>query len=333
MKRDYLLMLIIVAGLAGAALITRATETKWNADAVFSSPSGRRIKAEGFDERLSSHPNPLPTGEGQFSEESLYLNGQTMKRVTLAFNGIAADSYWIRSLQYVGRKIVAFEDAHEGQFELTDLSTLGLSLLPSLLKMSATLDPQFMEPYYYGAVVLPEINPEEAISLLNQGIDANPQEWRLYQHLGYIYWQRHDYQKASQAYAAGSTIPGAPAWMVAMSARMTAEGGSRDAAREMYRHLYEASSDDAVKQMVTKQIMRLDSLDQRDIIRRVLTASAAQSGHCAATWRDVAAALHSARLPLDPRTLAPLDPSGVPYVLAKGGCEVELAESSRVPKR
>ena len=118
-----------------------------------------------------------------------------------------------------------------------------------------------------------------------------------------------------------------------MSARMTAEGGSRDAAREMYRHLYEASSDDAVKQMVTKQIMRLDSLDQRDIIRRVLTASAAQSGHCAATWRDVAAALHSARLPLDPRTLAPLDPSGVPYVLAKGGCEVELAESSRVPKR
>ena len=299
----------------------------------FSSPSKGGIKGDDVHARLSPHPNPPPKEEEEFAGQPLYLNGQTMKRVTLAFNGVASDWYWIRSLQYVGRKIVAYEDAHEGQFELTDLSTLGLPLLPSLLKMSATLDPQFMEPYYYGAVVLPEIDTQEAISLLNQGIAANPQEWRLYQHLGYIYWQRHDYEKASQAYAAGSTIPGAPAWMAAMSARMTAEGGSRDAAREMYRHLFEASSDDAVKDMVTKQIMRLDSLDQRDIIRRALTAWAARSGRCVSTWRDVAAALQLVRLPLDPNTLAPLDPSGVPYDLAKGGCEVELAESSKVPKR
>ena len=333
MKRDYILIPIIVAGLTSAALITHAGETKWRVGSNFSSPSKGGIKGDDVHARLSPHPNPPPKEEEEFAGQPLYLNGQTMKRVTLAFNGVASDWYWIRSLQYVGRKIVAYEDAHEGQFELTDLSTLGLPLLPSLLKMSATLDPQFMEPYYYGAVVLPEIDTQEAISLLNQGIAANPQEWRLYQHLGYIYWQRRDYEKASQAYAAGSIIPGAPAWMAAMSARMTAEGGSRDAAREMYRHLFEASSDDAVKDMVTKQIMRLDSLDQLDIIRRALTAWAARSGRCVSTWRDVAAALQLVRLPLDPNTLAPLDPSGVPYDLAKGGCEVELAESSKVPKR
>src|SRR6266496_6462494 len=334
MKREYLPILLIVFGLAGAALITRARETRYqDVDSNFSSPSGRGIKGEGFGERQSPHPNPLPGGEGQFSEEPLYVNGTAMKRATLSFNGLAADYYWMRSLQYVGRKIVAYEDTHAGQFDMNALATLDLQLLPSLLKMSTALDPQFMQPYYYGALILPELNGDEAIALLNQGTAANPDKWQLYQHLGYIYWQRHDYVKASEVYGTGAKLPSAPGWMMAMSARMKAEGGSRDAAREMYRHLYEASNDQAVKDMVTKQIMRLDSLDEQDLIRRALTDYSAKSGHCAASWGDLAAALRAARLQIDAGTGTPFDPSGAPYHLTKNGCDVELDENSKVPKR
>lgn len=304
MKRDYLLILVIVVGLACAALITRTNDAQ------------RRDVA------------------AQFAEEPLYLNGSAMKRLTLAFNGVAADWYWMRSLQYVGRKIVHHEDTHGGNFDLNDLSTLGLRLLPSMLKVTATLDPQFMEPYYYGAVILPQVDDSEAISLLNQGIAANPEQWRLYQHLGYIYWQRRDYEKASEVYGAGAKVSGAPAWMAAMSARMKAEGGSRGSAREMYRHLYEASNDEAVKEMVTKQIMRLDSLDEQDLIRRALTDYAAgQHGRCASSWREVAATLRASRLRIDANTGAPLDPSDTPYRLTKNGCDVDLDESSKISKR
>jgi hypothetical protein len=113
---------------------------------------------------------------------------------------------------------------------------------------------------------------------------------------------------------------------------MKAEGGSRGAAREMYRHLYEDSSDDAVKEMVTKQIMRLDSLDERDVIRRILTDYRAQSGRCASAWRNIAGALHTARLRIDSTTGAPLDPSDSPYSLIKNGCDVDLSEDSKVPR-
>src|SRR3989475_12309250 len=227
MKRDYFLVLAIVVGLLAAALLTR-----WN-------------------DQHSHAPNP------QFAEDQLYLNGPAMKRITLAFNGVAADWYWLRSLQYVGRKIVNYEDTHVGNFSLNNLSSLDLRLLPSLLRMTTTLDPQFLEPYYYGAFILPDLNPDEAISLLNHGIAANSDKWRLYQHLGYIYWQRGDYHKASEVYAAGSTIPDAPPWLLAMSARMKAEGGANQAAREMYTHLIEASDDPTVGEMVAKQLMRL----------------------------------------------------------------------------
>ena len=180
MKRDYLLVLVIVVGLSAAALLTR-----WNDE------HGREMTP-------------------QLAEEPLYLNAPAMKRLTLAFNGVAADWYWLRSLQYVGRKIVNYEDTHAGNFDLTSLSSLDLRLLPSLLRMTTTLDPQFLEPYYYGAFILPDLDPNEAIALLNHGIAANPDKWRLYQHLGYIYWQQGDHHQASEVYAAGAKIPGAP---------------------------------------------------------------------------------------------------------------------------
>ena len=300
MKRDSTLILAIAAGLTAAAFVAH-----WN----------------------DVHRRDLPA---QFSEEPLYLNGPAMKRITLAFNGITADWYWMRSLQYVGRKIINYEDTHAGKLRLSDLSSLDLHLLPSLLRTATALDPKFLDPYYYGAVILPDVDANEAIELLNQGIAANPEQWKLYQHLGYIYWQRREYQKASEVYETGAKLSEAPPWMLAMSARMKAEGGAGQAAREMYAHLYEASDDVNVKRMVEKQLMRLDSLDERGKIRQVLSDYAKSTSRCAASWKEVAAALRAARVLLD-ASGAPTDPSNTPYRLISGGCDVDLDPSSPVP--
>ena len=42
---------------------------------------------------------------------------------------------------------------------------------------------------------------------------------------------KKDFTAAGEAYAQGAILPGAPAWMEAMKARMASEGGSRDTAR------------------------------------------------------------------------------------------------------
>lgn len=300
MKKNLLPTLTVVVGLAAAVGLIQAMDA-------------RRTNAQ------------------QFGDEPLYVDTSTARRLSLGFNGLAADWYWMRSLQYVGGKIVAFEDTHPDKDLI--LGDLDLRLLPQLLRLSTALDPQFMAPYEYGAMVLPELNSDYAISLLNAGIAANPARWRLYQHLGYVYWQRHDYQKASEIYSAGAKLPGAPPWMMAIGARMKAEGGSRGAAREMYRHLYDSSSDQAVKDMVIKQLMRLDSLDERETIERILREYSARNGRCASSWSEVNQALRGARLSLDPATGAPLDPSNRPYRLMVKECSVDLDEKSKVPKR
>src|ERR1044072_1125625 len=73
-------------------------------------------------------------------DESLYLNDKTARRISLGFNGLAADWYWMRSLQYVGKKI----GNYEGDIRLDDLNNLNLKLLVPLLDTAMTLDPEFI---------------------------------------------------------------------------------------------------------------------------------------------------------------------------------------------
>jgi len=259
-------------------------------------------------------------------EDQLYLNGATVKRVSLGFNGLAADWYWIRSLQYVGRKVLA-----NGQgLQLDNLGALNLKLLPPLLDTATTLDPQFMEPYEYAAIVLPGIDLKEAMRITQKGIAANPSSWRLYQHLGYIHWQQQDYEAAHNTYRAGAKIPGAPAWMEAMQARMAVEGGSRATAREIYQRMYEQSDDETIEEMARRRLLQLRSFDERDGLRRLMTAYKTQTGKCPGLWTELAPTLRALKVPLD-ASGAPLDPSGVAYLMLTDKCDVETDPRSEVP--
>jgi tetratricopeptide (TPR) repeat protein len=247
--------------------------------------------------------------------------------MSLGFNGLAADWYWMRSLQYVGKKM----NNYQGNIRLDDLSNLNLKLLAPLLDTATTLDPEFIEPYEYAAVVLPAIDVQQAIRLTQKGINANPNAWRLYHQLGYIYWRQGQYQLASETYARGAQIPGAPAWMEAMTAKIQSEGGSRSTAREIYTRMYEQSTDNQVREMASKHLMRLASLDEQDSLRKIFAGYRSRTGKCPESWRELVTVFRAGGIPMD-QSGAPLDPSGAPYLLKAGACEVELDwKTTKVP--
>jgi tetratricopeptide (TPR) repeat protein len=293
--KNLVLGLVVVIGMTCAALLIRHIETV----------------------RPPEDPNAI--------DESLYLDGKTARRISFGFNGLAADWYWMRSLQYVGRKVLNHNDV-----SIDNLGLLNLKLLAPLLDTATTLDPQFIDPYEYAAIVLPDINVNDAIRITKKGIDANPNAWRLYHHLGYIYWQQHDYQAASEMYGRGAQIEGAPAWMEAMKAKMAADGGSRSTAREIYTRMYEQSTDEKVKEMAGNRLLQLDSLDQRDALRKLFAAYQARTGKCPDSWKEIEPVFRALRIAVA-TSGAPLDPSGVPYVLRPGTCEIDLDPNSRIP--
>ena len=294
-RKSVTLGLVVVLGLACAALLVRWT------DALRPPPD----------------PNAI--------DESLYVNGKTARRISLGFNGLAADWYWMRSLQYVGKKILA----QPGEVALDDLSKLNLKLLAPLLDTATTLDPEFLDPYEYAAIVLPAVDVKEAIRITQKGIAANPNAWRLYQHLGYIYWQQGDYKTASETYGRGAQVPGAPPWMLAMKARMLADGGSRSTAREIYTLMFEESADEQVKEMARKHVLLLNSLDQRDGLNRIVQSFREQAKRCP-TWTELRVVFRHELVEMDADG-APVDPTGVPYLMEPGTCSIQLNPKSEIP--
>jgi len=294
-RQTIYLSFVLVAGMAVTVLVARSIDAR----------------------RPPPDPNAI--------DESLYLNPNTARRVSLGFNGLVADWYWMRSLQYVGRKIVNTPE----DVPIDSLQQLNLKLLAPLLDTATTLDPDFADPYEYAAVVLPAVDVDAAIRILRKGIDTTPSAWRLYHHLGYIHWQQKDYAAASEMYRRGSEIPGSPQWMSAMVAKMAAEGGSRNTAREIYKRMQDESADEKVKDMAQRRLMQLDSLDHRDILRKLMTEYKTRVGQCPTTWKEILPVLRSLRIPVD-QSGAPLDPTHVPYQLRAGACEADLDSKSEV---
>ncbi len=277
---------------------------------------------------LSTWLQPRHLSASVQQPEQLYVTPAAARRMSLGCNGLVADWYWMRSLQYVGRKV----HDYQGSIELDNLSPVGLNMLAPLLDGATTLDPQFLPAYEYGAVVLPAIDVEAAIKLVRKGIEANPQAWRLYHHLGYIYWQSGRFPEAAAAYRQGAQVKAAPLWMAAMAAQMSAQGGSRATAREIYQRMYEQADDAQMRDLAAKHLLQLQSWDERDALRRVLALFHERAGRCPTSWHEVAPVLRAARLQLDMNS-APRDPSGIAYVLAGDGCAVELGAQSTILRK
>ena len=100
----------------------------------------------------------------QETDRLLYVrSGATARRLALSFKGLAADVYWIRTIQHFGRDLRSRRVV--GRFEL----------LSPLLGLTTSLDPYFNIAYRFGALFLampPPSGPgrvDQAVALLEIG--------------------------------------------------------------------------------------------------------------------------------------------------------------------
>jgi tetratricopeptide (TPR) repeat protein len=261
-----------------------------------------------------------------YADEDLALQGARLKGYSLGFEGLLADWYWMQSLQYLGDKIVKNPEAN---ISLDNLNSLNPRLLYPYLDNATTLDSRFMSVYEFGATVLPAIDKEKAIKLLEKGIADNPNEWKLYQHLGYIYWRLGNFEKASETYAVGAKIQNAPIFMRMMAGKTKSEGGSRETARVIYRQMFDEAEDEQVKKTAELRLLEIDSLEERDAIQKVLQEFQVKNNRCANNWREVLPLLQPIKLPNNKdfrinKSNDLVDPTDAPYILDRNDCSIKL---------
>jgi hypothetical protein len=198
-------------------------------------------------------------GTFRAQEDVLYLwSGGQVKRLFPGFEGLAADVYWLRTVQYFGGER---RFSREKRFEL----------LRPLVDIATTLDPRLEIAYRYGAIFLSEGRPvgagrpREGIELLAKGVKNLPESWRLRQDYGFFHQlYLGDSKTAAAILNQAADVPGAPFWLRTLAADLLAKGGGRAEARRMWQQMYEQAESGVIKENARLRLEILDSLDLSD---------------------------------------------------------------------
>jgi hypothetical protein len=231
--------------------------------------------------------------------EVLYLwSGDQVRRLVPGLEAVAADVYWLRTVQYFGGQR-AFEGGKR------------FDLLRPLLEITVTLDPRLEIAYRYGAIFLAEPppvgagQPREAMALLERGVRALPQKWMLRQDLGFFYFlYLKQPQEASRILLEASEVPGAPAWLKNMAADVLAKGGDRETARRMWARIA-VEFEGFMKGNALTQIHVLDARDQADRLTSLAGEQTRRSGRRPDSLGELEA-VRTGRVPA-------VDSSGAPF--------------------
>ena len=243
---------------------------------------------------------PLATSDARL----LYLqSGGTARRLFLSFDALAADVYWMRTIQHYGRDVRSTRTS--GRFEL----------LHPLLDLTTTLDPRFNLAYRFGAIFLAEPPPkgpgrsDQAIALLQKGLATNPDRWQYAHDIGFVhYWYTGDYRQAAEWFHRASTMPKAPEWIGPLAAMTLAQGGDRNSSRRLLTELM-SSDQDYVRAAAERGLAQLQSLDAIDQLQTIVERYHITRGTYPTEWADVIRAHLLPGVPGDPtRTPFRYDP-------------------------
>jgi tetratricopeptide (TPR) repeat protein len=253
---------------------------------------------------------------GAAAQAAIYVrSSKALRRMSLGYTGLLADIYWTRAVQYFG------EQHHA--------SSSDFHLLAPLLEITAELDPRLWPVYQFGANFLgPKPpngagQPESALALMQYGIAHNPNQWRLYYNLGFLYYTEFkDYAGAANAFAQGAKVPGTNPFMAILAARMAQHAGEFDTARMLWRTTYDNTNDALIQQNAVDHLLALQVDEEVTRLEQVVEKYRLQTRHLPATLGDLERAGFIRGTPTDPK--------GRPYKLMPDG-RIEVRDPQSIP--
>ncbi|MFY9560098.1 MAG: hypothetical protein WAQ52_07680 [Terriglobales bacterium] len=242
---------------------------------------------------------------GATFQEVLYIRSpKALKRISLGYTGLLGDLYWTRAVQYFGYQ----HHQHSSDFHL----------LAPLLEIATDLDPKLLPAYQFGSNFLaPQPpngagEPEKAIALAEYGIRNNPDNWKLYYGLGFIYYtELKDYAKASEAFERGAQVPNAHPFLGILAARMAQHAGEFETARMLWTTTYETTKDKDIQRNAVDHLRALRVDEDVTQLEQLVSTYRGRTGRLPVSINDlVRAGLIGG---------VPVDPTGQPYKLMPDG--------------
>jgi len=186
------------------------------------------------------------------AEQLAYLpKGDYLKLAVLGYRQVVADLIWLQAVQHIGAK----RDTQ-----------LGYTWTYHAVDVLTDLDPTFVPPYQATGLFLGVLvgRHEEGIDILRKGFAHNSGVWQLPFLAGYIsYYEQCDAVKGGKYLQAAAQVPGSPAYLPKLAARMTVESGDSVAALEFLDRFTRSVTDERVREAL---VLRMKEVTQeRDL--------------------------------------------------------------------
>jgi hypothetical protein len=238
-------------------------------------------------------------------DDVLFLSSPTViRRASLGYDGLVACIYWTRAVQYFGYRHHHYAASY--------------NLLAPLLEITTHLDPHLLIAYEFGSSFLAPPppagagEPMRAVELMQYGIQHNPDNWRLYYDLGFVYYMNlKDYKDAEEIFERGSKVPNAHPFLRIFAAQMAQHAGEYQTARMLWSATYQATQDAQIKENAIEHLRALRVDEDVQHLQAAVTRFGERTGRLPADIAELAAAEHLPDIPLDP--------DGHPYKLTSDG--------------
>jgi hypothetical protein len=224
------------------------------------------------------------------STEKLRLlpKGEILKPMLLGYEQLGADLVWMEFVQVLGADDVAPQD-YEWMRHALDVVT--------------TLDPQFVPAYDLGGVILAEVarRVDWSNALLEKGMTANPQAWRLPFLLGFNhFFHLQDYSRAAGYLAKAARLPGSPPYVPELAARLYAQANTPEIALRFLETIRRETQDSATLAALDRR--RSEVLIERDItlIEKSIASHLARYGSLPSSLEQLVERGFLRSLPVEP---------------------------------
>jgi hypothetical protein len=177
---------------------------------------------------------------------NLYLpSGKFMQELSLDYEQIVADAIWFQAVQYYGgyRK-----EEHD------------LAYFEGLIDLVTDLDPHFIFPYIFGAVVLSQdmASFEAAMRVLRKGMHHNPTSWELPFEIGFLnFIDARNHDMAARYFDLASRLPGAPERTRRFAAFIYSKAGHNDLSIRMWEEIKETSEEPYMRELAERYLEKL----------------------------------------------------------------------------
>jgi tetratricopeptide (TPR) repeat protein len=248
----------------------------------------------------------------------LYFDSPTaVKRMALGYESLVADFYWMRAIQYYGRR------------EEASLRPVRYKNLAALLDITTTLDPKLLDAYRAGSGFLAEPEPlgagqpQEALRLLDKGIALHPEEWRLGFDKGFVYfWHFKDFAQAGKLWLSLSRRPEVPRWMESLAATAMSRGGAVETAKDVWQQQYRESDRQDVRENAWNHLATIQVNEDLWTLEFFIEKYTEKYGRLPAALEDLTQVGFLQQVPRDP--------SGTHYIYDRSTGTVVLDPASKV---